>query len=143
MRFDKIRKRQEEGEFQIAPMIDIVFLLLIFFICAATIKKMEKELKITLPDTSQIPDENPNPPMEIIIIVKKTGATDNVFEIQDQGAFSLGQIRDKFRNLHAASPNQLIIIRGEPEASHGNIVKILDLCAEIGLKQVSIAIMEE
>jgi biopolymer transport protein ExbD len=137
MRFDKIKKRQEEAEFQIAPMIDVVFLLLIFFICAAQIKKLEKELKISLPDTSE-QKNTPSPLQEIIINVKRSRA----FEIEGRGALNFSQIKKLFKGLHETDPEQLIIIRGDEEALHVDIVKILDLCAEIGLEKTSVAMQK-
>jgi len=123
----------ERTGIQLAPMIDVVFLLLIFFIVLWNYARFETEIDISVPAASA--GENPERTIgEIVVNVNKEGA------ITIEGIKrSEEQTLEMFRNIVAAYPDQALILRGDKEASFDHIVKVLNLCKEANIWNISFA----
>jgi len=127
---------EEEPIFMMAPMIDIVFLLLIFFLTTSLFARMENELSITVPtaDQSQPPRRTPG---EIIINLTKEGTI-----IVNQRRLELDQLEDILVKIGKLYKDQSVIIRGDKDALFGQAVAILDACAKAGIWNVSFAAVQ-
>ncbi|MEW6745420.1 MAG: biopolymer transporter ExbD [Planctomycetota bacterium] len=133
----KIRTEADNGTvFDLTPMIDCVFLLLIFFMVATTYLNLEKEMDINLPDAAAARPEEMQPE-EIII---------NVFK---DGRLSLGGVAMDRSGLErtlkgAAQRNTTtpVTIRGDKEVAHGNIVDVMDLCGLAGLSNLAVGVVD-
>ena len=123
----------ERTGIQLAPMIDVVFLLLIFFIVLWNYDRFETEIDISVPTASA--GENPERTIgEIVVNVKKEGAiTIEGIERSEEETLEM------FRNIVAAYPDQALILRGDKEASFDHIVKVLNLCKEANIWNISFA----
>ena len=123
----------ERTGIQLAPMIDVVFLLLIFFIVLWNYARFETEIDISVPAASA--GENPERTIgEIVVNVKKEGQI--IIEgIEKSEAETL----EMFNNIVAAYPDQALILRGDKEASFDHIVKILNLCKKANIWNISFA----
>lgn len=123
----------ERTGIQLAPMIDVVFLLLIFFIVLWNYARFETEIDISVPAASA--GENPERTIgEIIVNVNKEGAiTIEGIERSEEETLEM------FRNIVAAYPDQALILRGDKEASFDHIVKVLNLCKEANIWNISFA----
>ena len=123
----------ERTGIQLAPMIDVVFLLLIFFIVLWNYARFETEIDISVPAASA--GENPERTIgEIVVNVNKEGAiTIEGIERSEEEALEM------FRNIVAAYPDQALILRGDKEASFDHIVKVLNLCKEANIWNISFA----
>ena len=116
-----------------APMIDIIFLLLIFFLMTSIFARLENELSITVPtaDESQPPRRAPG---EIIINLTQDGVI--VVNQRRLNMQELEQILVKIGNIYK---DQSVIIRGDRDALFGRAIAILDACAKAGIWNVSFA----
>ena len=123
----------ERTGIQLAPMIDVVFLLLIFFIVLWNYARFETEIDISVPAASA--GENPDRTIgEIVVNVRKEGQI--IIEgIEKSEAETL----EMFNNIVAAYPDQALILRGDKEASFDHIVKILNLCKKANIWNISFA----
>ena len=123
----------ERTGIQLAPMIDVVFLLLIFFIVLWNYARFETEIDISVPAASA--GENPERTIgEIVVNVRKEGQI--IIEgIEKSEAETL----EMFNNIVAAYPDQALILRGYKEASFDHIVKILNLCKKANIWNISFA----
>jgi len=123
----------ERTGIQLAPMIDVVFLLLIFFIVLWNYARFETEIDISVPAASA--GENPERTIgEIVVNVKKEG------QIIIEGVEKTEQeTLEMFNNIVAAYPDQALILRGDKEASFDHIVKILNLCKKANIWNISFA----
>ena len=123
----------ERTGIQLAPMIDVVFLLLIFFIVLWNYARFETEIDISVPAASA--GENPKRTIgEIVVNVRKEGQI--IIEgIEKSEAETL----EMFNNIVAAYPDQALILRGDKEASFDHIVKILNLCKKANIWNISFA----
>ena len=123
----------ERTGIQLAPMIDVVFLLLIFFIVLWNYARFETEIDISVPAASA--GENPERTIgEIVVNVNKEGAiTIEGIERSEEETLEM------FRNIVAAYPDQALVLRGDKEASFDHIVKVLNLCKEANIWNISFA----
>ncbi len=118
---------------QLAPMIDIVFLLLIFFIVTWQFTRSETELNVSVPTAEEGAELN-RPKGEIIINVLKDGV------IKVEGIeVDLSQLHTKLKAIAAQFENQPVRIRGDGEVSYQRIVEVIDTCQKSGIWNISFA----
>jgi biopolymer transport protein ExbD len=118
----------EKGQLDIAPLIDVVFLLLIFFMLTSSYI-FQPGIKIDLPKavTSDVIGEK-----NLIITIS---SKDRIYLKGSQ--VTLKQL--KSRLAKAADDDRPLLIEADRKASVGRIVRIWDLCRETGLTQINIA----
>jgi biopolymer transport protein ExbD len=118
---------------QLAPMIDIVFLLLIFFIVTWQFSRSETELNVSVP-TAEEGAELTRPKGEIIINVLADGV------IRVEGiTVDLPQLREKLAAIARQFENQPVRIRGDGAVAYQNIVEVIDTCQKAGIWNISFA----
>ena len=118
---------------QLAPMIDIVFLLLIFFIVTWQFSRSETELDVSVP-TAEEGSELTRPKGEIIINVLK----DNSIKVEGV-VVDLEQLRSKLQAIATEFENQPVRIRGDGEVAYQRIVQVIDTCQKAGVWNISFA----
>ena len=123
----------EQPGFQIAPMIDVIFLLLSFFIATQIFSQWETEIDIKLPTakTGEIPERLPG---EIIINVLKDGSmVVNRQRLDEPGLTALlGRIVMLF-------PGQPVLIRADRATAYEHVIRVLDLCRQSDIWNISFA----
>jgi biopolymer transport protein ExbD len=118
---------------QLAPMIDIVFLLLIFFIVTWQFSRSETELNVSVP-TAEEGSELNRPKGEIIINVLPDGV------IRVEGStVDLPQLLDKLSAIAKQFKNQPVRIRGDGSVDFQRIVEVIDTCEKAGIWNISFA----
>lgn len=118
---------------QLAPMIDIVFLLLIFFIVTWQFSRSETELNVAVP-TAEEGSELNRPKGEIIINVLPDGT------IRVEGAtVDLHQLLEKLAAIAKQFKNQPVRIRGDGNVAYQRIVEVIDTCQKAGIWNISFA----
>lgn len=114
----------EEFQFQLAPMVDVVFLLLIFFLAATTIGKFEGKLEANLPRTQL--EKSKSKPRQLIVRVEKGGLVVNGKRMSKKVFLS------KLREIIAYDPEQYVFIDGGAGVLQGDVVEIFDQCSIAG-----------
>lgn len=127
------RTTSEKPGFQIAPMIDVIFLLLCFFVASQIFSQWETEIDIQLPsaDTGDVPDRLPG---EIIINVRRDGAM--VVNRRALDAEGMGQLLTKLSGLF---PGQPVLLRADRQTPYEHIMLVLDLCRKADVWNISFA----
>jgi biopolymer transport protein ExbD len=130
----KFSNRQPEpANMQLAPMIDIVFLLLIFFIVTWQFTKSETELSVSVP-TAQEGADPERQSGEIVINILIDGT------IRVEGAtVDLEQLLAKLAPIATAFENQPVRIRGDGGVEYQRIVEVIDTCQKAGIWNISFA----
>lgn len=132
MRF--VRSTRSEGMgFQLAPMIDVVFLLLCFFVTSQLFAQWEAEIDVALPTakTGQTPQRLPG---EIILNILKDGSVVvNGRLLNDQ------ELGDMLKRLAELFPGQPVVLRADRQTAYENIIKVLDRCREADIWNISFA----
>ncbi len=130
----KFQTRQlEPAGMQLAPMIDIVFLLLIFFIVTWQFSRSETEMKISVPSSQEGAD--PKRVLgEIIVNVRVTG------EVVVEGqVMSQAQLKQKLSAIAKQHQNQPVRLRGDAKCEYQTIVEVIDTCQKAGIWNISFA----
>lgn len=142
------RKRQQQSvEMQMGPMIDMVFLLLVFFMVTAKPIKPESDVGIQLPGTvSQ--DEVVNLPNEQRVQIKKSGqVVVNDMPLDSPGSHelpALTKLLTRFQeSSKAANIEPLVTIDAEDGAVHQRLVDVMNACAAAGIHGVTFATSDE
>ncbi len=126
----------EELVLNLTPMIDVIFLLLIFFMVATTFQDPEKEMDVDLPaaGSGAAPVEQPD---EIVINIKRDGTL--VISGQETSREAL----DLLLNRRAQeNPDTPVTIRGDRFVHHETVVQVMDACGTAGLRQLSLGTLE-
>ena len=124
---------EESPTFQVAPLIDIVFLVLIFFVAAAVYRSMETEIPIDIPVASESKSIE-RTPGKIIINVDKEGQI-----IVNQRQLTLPELEAILKKVSTNFPNQAVIIRGDKSTPYDEIIKVLNSCIAAKIWNISFA----
>jgi len=128
------RKRHidDEAEINITPMLDIVFIMLIFFIVTTSFVK-EKGLEVSRPSNAP-PKEIKQDKGPIVVKIDSSSLISVKGRILEKGAVEANLEREK-----AEKPTSPLIIAAHPEADTDALVTILDAAQAVGIESVSVA----
>lgn len=123
---------------QLAPMIDIVFLLLVFFIVNWNFAKFEAEVNIAVPEQQDNPEKSTDKPGELVILVMQDGSVGvNNQRITKDDLFV------KLSRVGALFPGQPIILRGDEDVAFEHVMAVLDTCQRAGIWNVAFASFQQ
>ncbi len=114
---------------ELTPIIDMVFLLLIFFLVATTFHQTEREMQIVLPE-SRWAGPVSTVLREIIINVDAEGRIIVSGRLMDSE-----QLRSLVTAAVEANPQQKVTVRGDRHTAYANIVRVLDICKGAGVHE--------
>ena len=125
----------------IAAMIDVVFLLLIFFMCTTSFEAVDKDLSAQIPQLSGDPSEESDfEPIRIELRLSgaATEAVGSEVVIFCDGLKCSGFVElAKMLGQRWAIADIPVIISGEDEIDYENLVRVMDICYEIGFGRVA------
>jgi biopolymer transport protein ExbD len=121
-------RRSESAEVDMTPMLDIVFIMLIFFIVTATFLD-ESGLDFTSPPDFDAPITPPSPAISIYVDAK------DMISIDNESA-ELSSVNSRVERLMAEKPNAVISLRANAQASLNSVVYIKDQMALSGRETV-------
>lgn len=126
-----IRPQQSESgaAIEITPMIDMVFLLLIFFLVATTFQQTEREMQIALPEAAAAGPISASL-REIVINVNADGEAIVNGQVRTPEA-----LREIITTAVAANPEQKVTVRGDRNVAYSHIVTVLDVCKGSGIQE--------
>ena len=125
---------QDEPEINLTPLIDVVFLLLIFFMVSTTFEHQSR-IQIELPEATAEPASTEDESLEIVI--------------DSQGRYFIGDsqvVNSELKTLKTAIGKALgrtielpVIIRADANTPHQAVVRALDATSQLGLTRISLA----
>lgn len=114
---------------ELTPIIDMVFLLLIFFLVATTFHQTEREMQIALPVASS------TAPISAML-------QELIVNVDHNGQIIVGGRRIEAETLRSmvadainVNPEQKVTVRGDRRAAYANIVTVLDICKGAGIQE--------
>lgn len=131
-------EKKEAPDINLTPLIDVVFLLLIFFMVSTTFKR-DAELKIELPESSAKPVQVERKTLEVVIDAKGHFYIDNK-EVIGSTLKSLMQAIDKFAKGNFKQP---LVIRADANTPHHAVVMVMDAAKQLGFVNLSIATVQQ
>ncbi|WP_419813401.1 ExbD/TolR family protein [Bacterioplanoides sp.] len=128
--FSNIAQEAEEGEIDITPMLDVVFIMLIFFIVTASFVK-ESGIEVNRPDANTA---QAKPRANILIAINDIG------EIWiDKRRVDESQVRANIERLRAENPQGSVVIQADEEAKTAKLVAVMDAARAAGVYDVSLS----
>lgn len=129
-------RRREEPEINLTPLIDVVFLMLIFFMVSTTFLH-EADLQISLPQAAEEPVPTADRPVEITINQQGSVFIDGRPLVNAQADTLARGLRNA---IGERDPGQVrVVIRADARSEHQHVVTALDAAGRVGLRQVGIA----
>lgn len=128
----------EEPEVNLTSMIDVVFLLLIFFMVSTSFIN-EASLSVTLPTASSTPAPGEPEPVEVTV-----GADGRYFfggnELVNTGRVAL---RQALLDAADADTDRVVVVRADARAPHQSVVTVMDVAGRAGFARISIVTAQE
>jgi len=133
-------RKNNKGElptFQMTAMMDIVFLLLCFFITTSVFSQWEYEIDISLPsaESGKVPDRLPG---EIIINVAEDGRV----SINQQN-MTMEALQERLERLAKYFPGQPVVLRADKATQYEDLIRIIDTCRKADIWNFSLATSED
>ena len=132
MKFVRRNKSRAAG-LSLTSMLDVIFLLLCFFVTVSVFSQWESEISIKLPsaETSDEPDRLPG---EIIVNLAKDGTV-----VVNGKQLELADLQARLKKVAKFYPGQPVIIRADKELAYEKLVKVIDTCRAADVWNFSLA----
>lgn len=124
----------EYPEVSLTPLIDVVLLLLIFFMVSTTFTR-ESRLDISLPEASTEPVPAPASPLQVNIDSQGRYSVDD----QQLARGDAAALRSALGRGLSGRSERTLVIRADAGTPHRFVVRVMDVAAQLGIRQVSIA----
>jgi biopolymer transport protein ExbD len=118
---------------QLAPLVDVLLLLLIFFLMTWNAARNENELDVKIPKASSA-KERSAPIGDVVVNVKSDG---NV--VVNRRTLTGPELTDLLKGLVQLNAEQAVVIRGDEAGAYKNIVEVLNVCSQAGVTNVAFA----
>ena len=133
MQILKDNEQEEEFNLPLTPLIDVVFLLIIFFLVATTFYKVEKDINIKLPKATEGADRAENL-TNLVVNVREGGLL-----VVNGRITTLPALQTMLFDFAKKGPNRSVIIRGDKKAFHKDVVRVMNACVKAKITNVAIA----
>jgi biopolymer transport protein ExbD len=132
---------EESVEVNLTALIDVVFLLLIFFMVSTTFDRTAR-IKVSLPEASSKATQQQNEPL-VLLIDAKGNYFLNDRQVVNQQLETLKQALEKTITQSKADYSEVsLILRADAKTPHQSVVRAMDAASQIGLSRLSIATIE-
>ena len=123
--------------FQMTSMMDIIFLLLFFFITTSVFSQWEYEINISLPSaqSGKVPERLPG---EIIINITQDGRVS-----VNQQDLTLDALKTRLDRLARYFPGQPVVLRADKATRYEDLIKVVDTCRKADIWNFSMATSED
>ena len=129
----RVQHQQAHNGMNLVPLIDVLFILLIFFIVTFAMARFETELNISVP-AAEKGSQSARQKGELVINVRQDGTL-----IWNSKALDEKQLMAQLVEISRFDRKRAIIIRGDMDTPYSKIVKVLDVTHAAGLYHVSFA----
>ncbi|MEM8564683.1 MAG: biopolymer transporter ExbD [Pseudomonadota bacterium] len=121
---------EDEAQIDLTPMLDVVFIMLIFFIVTAVFIK-EAGVEVNRPEAST------SDPVDNVNILVAVNANNEIW--MDKRRIDERAVRANIERLHAENPKGAVVIQADNKSSTETVVAVLDAAREAGVYNVSLA----
>ena len=130
-----LKTYQDQGpELNLTPMIDIVFLLIIFFMVGTKFAELERTVTLDVPRVSQLG----------ALTSVTTRRVVNVFQdgsiYLDQQPVTVGQLQTELRQALALTPELGVVVRGDAAGPFQSVATVLNACRQSGIRDLGISV---
>ena len=118
---------------QLAPLVDVLLLLLIFFLLTWNAARNENELDVKVPKAASAKEKSA-PIGDVVVNVKADGSI-----VVNRRTLSAAELTELLKGLVQLNPEQAVVIRGDEGGAYKNIVGVLDIATQAGITNVAFA----
>ena len=122
----------DDNVINISSLLDVMFILIIFFLATATFTEEERDIQVNLPQSAAAKSSTQAPKM-IIINVRQDGSYNVANEAMD-----LAGLQGALVEAVAKNPEQKVVVRADKNALHGNVAGAISLCKQVGIYKTNI-----
>ncbi len=134
----RIRDPQiEEEPYNLVPLTDMVFNLLIFFMAATTFTQIERDTAVKLPNTSQARALSA-PPQQFIVNIKEDGSL-----IVNGRTYEAAALSQLLAEVAQKDPGRNVLIRADERSTFRHFAGVVDLCRRVGIAEAKIGYLKE
>jgi len=126
--------RGDEAGLNLTPMIDVVFLLNIFFLVATTFPKPERDLAVALPEVVGAGALSEAPAQRVVNVHRDGRVT------LDQVEVSLDELTSRLTAARRQYAELGVQVRGDAHAVHQRVAEVLHACKQAGVKELGISV---
>ncbi len=127
-------RRTEEPEINLIPLIDVLLMMVVFFMFSSTFI-VEGRLKVRLPEASSVPLARPDIEPVVVTVTATGGYLVNEHELINASADTL---RAALLKVAGSDRSQPVTIRADARATHQSVVTAMDVLGRIGYAQMNI-----
>jgi len=118
---------------QLAPLVDVLLLLLIFFLLTWNAARNENELDVKVPKATAA-KEHVAPIGDVVVNVKADGSV-----VVNRRTLTTAELADLLKSLVKLNSEQAVVIRGDETGAYKNVIGVLNTCTEAGITNVAFA----
>ena len=122
---------QESSDIDLTPMLDVVFIMLIFFIVTATFIK-ETGIEVQRPEAQE---SNPQKQVNILVGI---GATNEIWI--DNRRVDVRSVRAVIERLHAENPKGAVVVQADAESHTETLIAVIDSAKQAGVEPHKITV---
>ena len=147
----KHEHKNEDVGFQIAPMIDVVFVIMLFFMVKVGARQTETEIKSKLPGSAETATNVTGlESLEETIVIDENGQISHNDEMLDAGSVKDGdlmQLKERMKRLaeqgKADKTEVVVTVSTQPDTKYSRVVDVLNALQYAGIKNMTFSVSEE
>jgi biopolymer transport protein ExbD len=130
-----------EPEFQIAPMIDVLLVLLVFFVMITSAEVLKVDKNLTLPVSENAKKKEPEMAKHEVAVNLRFDRETNkgILTMDDQVYEDWQQVVPKLQAIREKDPLTRVVVRGDRELPAGEIQRVMNLIGEAGVADIAFA----
>ncbi len=122
----------DDNVINISSLLDVMFILIIFFLATATFTEEERDIQVNLPQSAAAQSSTQAPKM-IVINVRQDGT----YHVANQ-SMDISGLQNTLVKAVSNNPDQKVMVRGDRNALHGNVANAISLCKQVGIHKTNI-----
>ena len=126
--------QDEQPTLNLTSMIDIVFLLIIFFMVGTKFAELEQTVPLQVPTVGEVGALTPAPEKRVINVYNDGSI------VIDRQPVSLAQLKSELKQVTAQYPNLGVIVRGDAQGAFQNVASVLTACRHSGIDDMAISV---
>ena len=127
-------QHDEMPALNLTSMIDILFLLIIFFMVATKFDEMEREIKVAVPEVAQAGNDTP-PPKPLVVTVMANGRLD-----LDGKPVSEQELTARLAKARTPLTEPTVVIHGDAKCAFQYVASALGACRQAGISELGITV---
>jgi biopolymer transport protein ExbD len=141
----KRRRVDQDGdpEFQVAPMVDVLLVLMLFFMAITSTEVLKKDKNLQLADAKHAkPAEKSKHKDEIVVNIDWDGINKvAVFSLDGQVYPTADAMQGALATQHQQNPVAHVVVRADKDTEYSNVSDLMNACANAGIATVSFAVL--